>query len=389
MRFLAVGVIVLLASRSSASAAQKQNLAACQGADRALAARQYEAAIQQYEDCLKAGGASYEILGSLGVAYAQLGRFAEAMTAYQQALALSPENPKLHSNLGLAYLKSQQYQEAAREFTRALLVEPDNAQMEELLAYSHYQLQQYELAALEAERVRKVKPDEASAAFLLGSAYLRMGLYDKAIPLIDLALKKTGSAETRLIMGEALLGVRAFREALEQLKQAEALKPKLPGLHSDLGTAYAGLGNSNLAMEEFQKELEQNPNDFQANYFLGRLRRLSGDKASAKKLLDRADQIRPGDPVVGYEFAVFALEDKDYAKAESLLRRIVAKYPDYADAHVLLSEIYFRMRRPEEGQREKSVVDSLRKAEQERQTAMGKPGTPAEGSSPPGKARQP
>jgi len=302
-------------------------------------------------------------------------------------LALNPENPKLHSNLGLAYLKSEQYKEAAREFTRALLVDPENAQLEELLAYSHYQLQQYELAALEAERLRKVKPEEASAAFLLGSAYLRIGLYEKAIPLIDLALKKTGSAETHLIMGEALLGIRAFREALDQLKQAGALKPQLPGLHSDLATAYAGLGNSNLAMEEFQKELEKNPNDFQANYFLGRLRRLSGDHETAKKLLDRADQIRPGDPAVGYEFAVFALEAKDYARAESLLRGIVARYPDYTDAHVLLAEVYFRTRRVEEGQREKALVDSLRRAEQQRQSAMGKPGTPAEGPPPPGKAQ--
>ncbi len=190
---------------------------------------------------LKAAGASYEMLGSLGVAYAQLARFAEAKTSYQQALALSPENPKLHSNLGLAYLKSQQYQEAAREFTRALLVEPDNAQMEELLAYSHYQLQQYELAALEAERVRRVKPDEASAAFLLGSAYLRMGLYDKAMPLIDIVDRNRSSIAGRLIDGGPKSAARhrsteqrdscAYQRASREARQEDAEHPVVPSAH--------------------------------------------------------------------------------------------------------------------------------------------------------------
>jgi len=45
------------------------------------------------------------------------------------------------------------------------------------------------------------------------------------------------------------------------------------------------------------------------------------------------------------------LQAKDYARAESLLRQATDKYPNFTDAHVLLSEVYFKTRRREAGER--------------------------------------
>ncbi len=363
--------LVLLLSGPFSAAATEKNEDVCKAADRALAAGNFEVARSQYQTCLRQALPRFETLSNLGVVYAHFGQFDEAIATYQQAVALRSENPNVRTNLGLALLKTGRYDEAAREFARALLVDPGNAQVQELLAFCQYQLKQYELAALQAERARKARPNEASAAFLLGSAYSKMGLYDKAIPLIAFALRQAGTAETHAIMGETYLGVRAYRRALDEFTKAVEMQPQMPGLHSHMGVAYAGLGNTGQAIAEFEKALEKDSEDFDSNYYLGHLRRLGGDAEGAKKFLAKADQLRPGDPSVLYEYAVFALQAKDYAKAESLLRQVLDKYPNYTEAHVLLSQVYFRTRRREGGEREKAIAEALQKDEQARRSSHG------------------
>ncbi len=379
-----VAIWALLACAPAVAAASPQKASpSCAEGDRALAARDFALAQGNYQKCLEEGTPSFETLSNLGIVHAQLGQFEQAIKAYQQALALTPANPPVLMNLGLAYLKMGRHAEAAAEFARSLLSDPGNAKTEELLAFCHFQMKEYALAALEAERVHKALPDDPSAAFLLGSAYLKLDLYSQAIPLIDFALRKINSGETHMILGEAYLGVKAYKEALAEFLRAEKLSPNMPGLHADLGTAFSGIGDADRAKEEYRKELATNPTNFEANYFLGRLQRLSGDLVEARKLLVKAAELRPGDPSVQYEFAVFAMKDKDYAKAKELLEAVLAKYPSYTDGHVLLAEVYFRMHRPEEGKREKAVVDALKKAEQERQSA-GSGGQASGGSSHPG-----
>ncbi len=368
MRAVKLGLALAVIAALPASAVE-ESTQACKVADRALAQGQLEDALSRYQACLKQSAPRFETLSNLGIVYARLGQFNEAIKIYQQALALNPENPQVNMNLGLAFLKSERYEEAGRAFARALLAQPDNTQVEQLLAFCNFQLGQYELAAVEAERVLKAKPEDPSAAFLLGSAYLKLQFYDKAIPLIDLALRKTNSAKTHAILGEAFLGVRAYRKALEEFSIAFKLDPNIPGLHSDMGRAYAGVGTTDQAIKEFRKELEKNANDFEANYNLARLRRLSNDNEAARNYLAKAEQLRPDDPSVTFENAVFAVQAKDYSKAEALLQRVLEKHPNSTEAHVLLSEIYFKTSRRDEAEREKAIVQRLEKEEQARHAA--------------------
>lgn len=344
----------------------------CKSADQSLAQGLYETAKTQYEACLKQGPVHFEALSNLGIVYVQLGQMDQAIRTYNQALALDPGNPQVRMNLGLAYLKTNRFLEAAPEFERSLMANLDDPKAEELLAFCHYQLKQYELAAVEAARAYRAKPDEPSAAFILGSSYLRLGLYKEAIPLLYTSLQKANSAEGHAVLGEAFLGVKAYRQALAEFQKAFALAPQTSGIHAELGTAYAGTGDTDKAVAEFEEELKQDANSFEANYYLGRLKRLGGDDENAKKYLTKADQLRPDDPSVAYEYAVYAMKDKDYARAEKLLEDTLNKVPSYTDAHVLLAEVYFKTHHREEGARETAIVNSLKKAEQEREDAEGK-----------------
>ncbi|HZT69811.1 MAG TPA: tetratricopeptide repeat protein [Terriglobia bacterium] len=343
----------------------------CVEGDYALAQHQSDLAIAQFQKCIAENPPSAEALSNLGVAFAQKGDFDHAIQAYTQALALDSNDANIFLNLGLAYLKSKHVKEAAKEFARSLMIKPGNPKALELLALCHYQMDQFELAAYEAKLVHDALPDEASGTLLYGLACLHLGLYKQAATLIYSAVSTNKSAEGFKALGEALLGVKAYRNALEAFLQAEKTDPNLPGIHSDLGISYAGLAQTEQATAEFKKQLALDPDDFNANYYLGRLDRLAGNDADAQRFLAKANQLRPGDSSVAYEYAVLAMQAGDYAKAASLLEGILQKVPGYLDARVLLAQAYFRLHRTQDGKRESALVNAMKREAQAQVDAEG------------------
>jgi tetratricopeptide (TPR) repeat protein len=317
----------------------------------------------------------------MAMALTHLGRMDEAIQSYQKALVLSSGNPKVRFNLALAFIKVGNYEDGVVQLDRLKKAGSADPRVPELLAFCYYHLERYSLAAREAEQVHRTHPEDAANALVLGSAYTRMGQFDKALPLITFALQSAGSADGHLIMGQTLLGLRLYHPAMDELSQAAGLQPDLPGLHSALGVAKVGLGDSDGAAIEFTEALKKDPNDYQANYYLGRIRRLDGDRAAARKFLTRAEQLHPGAPEVLFELASIAAAEKDYAQAEPLLDRVLRKQPDHVEAHFLLSDVYRRTGRPESAKKERETFERLRQKEQERQSAKDSGKPPANGPS--------
>lgn len=360
----------------SSDSPTRGDLDACAGGDQAVAAGQWERARDLYHKCLDSGPPRFEVLSNLGTVYTRLGRTQEAIDSYQKALALSPGNPKIEFNLAVSLVKAENYAAAAEHLSELQKTESGEMRVTELLAFSYYHMGRYALAARAAERVYKAHPDDAGNALILGSAYTRLGLYDKAMPLITFALKTAGSAEGHLIMGETLLGLRLYRPAMDELTQAAALQPSMPGLHSALGIGKVGLGDSEGATAEFEAALNADTNDFQANYYMGRLKRLDGDVPSARKFLQKAEQLSPGTPEVIFENAAIAVAAHDYSGAEPLLIKVVQQQPDHIEAHFLLAEVYLKQGRRQEAQHEREIFEKLQKGLQDKTSREGSGGDP-------------
>jgi hypothetical protein len=58
-------------------------------------------------------------------------------------------------------------------------------------------------------------------------------------------------------------------------------------------------------------------------------------------------------------------------RACSVLESVLKQYPDFLEAHVSLAQVYYRLRRKEEGDREREIVQKL-KAEQDAQQSKTK-----------------
>jgi tetratricopeptide (TPR) repeat protein len=130
-------------------------------------------------------------------------------------------------------------------------------------------IQQYQ-AALRLQPSPKVYND-------LAVAYNDMGLYDKAIELLQLAVRMSPDfADAHNNLGAAYISKRLYRKAIEHLKIAAALDPSFSGTYSNLGLSYEGLGMRADAITNYERALRLDANNATARKNLATL--LSGEK---------------------------------------------------------------------------------------------------------------
>ena len=91
---------------------------------------------------------------------------------------------------------------------------------------------------------------------------------------------------------------------------------------------------------------------------------------------ERALGVRPGDPGVRYQMATIYVSRGETERALPLLEAIVKEAPAFLEAHVTLATVYYRLKRREDGDRERAIVDALNKEIQAKQPGAVAPNTP-------------
>lgn len=319
---------------------------------------QLEAAVSSYQDYLKRNPRNFQIRSNLGAALAGLGRYDEAIQEYRAALKLSPANPQISLNFALALYKAGNLVEAAREFSTLRALTPDNLQVTLLLADCWLQLGENKRVIQLLEPLAD-KTEDLAYAYLLGTALLREKEVEKGQRQLDRIFARGDSAEARLLMGTAKMKGADYPGALEEFTKAVQLNPNLPAVQSYYGQALMATGDSEGAAQAFRAELRQNPNDYDANLNLAVILKQSQEFEEARRLLERALRVRPGDLRSRYQLASIDLAEGNVESARRELELIVKEAPKFTEAHVSLATVYYRLRRKEDGDRERAIVEQL------------------------------
>lgn len=323
-------------------------------------------AIQSYQVALDMAPDRADIRSNLGAALIGLGRFNEGIEQYRQALARQ-EDATIRLNLALALYKSGRNGEAIPEFESVLKSDAANKQAALLLAD----------CLLQADRDREVVDlltprdadfsEDLAYAYLLGTALLRQGEIDKGQVLIDRIFKQGESAEGHLLMGLAHLSRRDYQNAVPEFAKAIELNPELPSAQALYGRALLGAGDRERAIRAYRIAVEQQPDNFDANLQLGTLYRLDQKPDLAMSYLKRAQAIRPTDLGLRHAMAAAYLSLGDAEKARELLEEVVREAPTFVDGHVMLATTYYRLKRKDDGDRERAIVARLTAENQARQ----------------------
>lgn len=169
-------------------------------------------------------------------------------------------------------------------------------------------------------------PSIAMLHFFLGGCYLDKEDYVKAIP----ELRKTVELDpafthAQVNFGRALLKNHEYEEAATAFERAEKTEPNLMDVHVFLEVIYAQLNRVPDELHECRIVLEVVPDHFGSNLNLGRFLAKSGDLQGAIAPLEKAASIRPKGPM----------------------------------PHRYLADVYTRMGRADDAQRETAEADRL------------------------------
>jgi tetratricopeptide (TPR) repeat protein len=315
-----------------------------------------EEAAAAYRAYLDSDPGRPEALTNLGAVLAALGRYDDAIAAYDEALQRAPGHEGILRNRALALYKSGRVADADAELDRLRAGQPADVALAILAADCQAQLGRDERVIEILVPLAPENADNLALAYLLGAALIRQNRVEDGRPLVDKILGRGESAEAHVILGLTYVQAQEFQKARAEFESAITRSPKLPGAHSLLGKTLLELNERDAAAAAFRNELERNALDYDANFFLGVRLREDGEPEAALERLEVARRLRPQALEAGYQFALAQIALERYDAARQTLEEIVAAAPGFAEAHVSLATVYFRLGRKEDAERQRQIA---------------------------------
>jgi Tfp pilus assembly protein PilF len=185
-------------------------------------------------------------LNTLGVAYMNQGKSADAQKYFEQALNADPDFAQGKMNLGIALLAQQKLEQARAQLEQAAAVLPDDPYAWYNLGLAYKDSNEPEKAVSAFQHVEKIAPDEPDAFYFEGFLLSQLQKYDDAIVAFQKALAIApyhASAQFGL--------ARAYQRKGETEAAREGMKhfQKLTSEHlgTPFGAGYGDQGKFSLA----------------------------------------------------------------------------------------------------------------------------------------------
>jgi tetratricopeptide (TPR) repeat protein len=216
------------------------------------AARLYEAAAKEHPD-------DPDILNGWGTLLDRLGDRTGARARYDAALAAAPDHFEARFNVA-----AQAYEEGAlarseEDYRRAIAASPWRADARLNLSVIYAAMDSLDRAAAELDTARALAPRYPEVILNLASIEIRRGAPERAAALCKALLAESPSAETALLLGEALDASGDYVGAQEAYRRALRIDPKDRGALYALGLNLAGFQRYEEAIETWGRLLAVEP----------------------------------------------------------------------------------------------------------------------------------
>lgn len=268
--------------------------------EKALAERNWPAAVSAYEKLSELSPDTAEVHAQLGMLYFQLRQFGRAVPALRRAIELKPDLPGVDVLLAVGLSEVGRFEEALPGLRKGFEQTSDPAMRRAAglqLQRAYNGLGQDQEAVEVALALTRSYPDDPEILYHAGRLVSNYA-YLLTLHLFDVA---PTSAWTHQASGEANESMGNYEAALEDYRKVLALQPQRPGIHYRLGRVQLARARPPvsaadaevLAAQEFEEELRIDPTNADAAYELGELARKAGDLARARELFALAVEHYP------------------------------------------------------------------------------------------------
>lgn len=233
------------------------------------------------------------------------------MEKADEALELLEESGK-SDDVRVAMMKAQlfftneDYEKSLENAQKVLEANKENLQAINLQILSLISLDRYEDALTEANKLVRMAPGFPQAYWLRSIALSSLERFDEAISDLQLLVENVpGQPLYRLQLANVYNASDRPRRAIKIYDDLFAEDTELDGLYRSRGDAYLSIGKHAEAIEDYEKELENDPEDS------GTLNNLAWVLATTPK-----DELRDGKRAL--ELAIKSCELTDYSKPHIL-----------------------------------------------------------------------
>jgi tetratricopeptide (TPR) repeat protein len=254
----------------------------------------------------------------------ETGKYAEAMSVFQQQVARNPNDAQATLWLARSYLTLGNYDRAVTFAERAVQLAPDCSE-------SHFWL----------ARSYALKADKARSFWLARKSKLE---YETAVQLDPDNLAARRDLMEFYLQAPWILG--GSKDKAWQQVDAIASRNAMEG---NLARAiyWRDLDKTSLAAQEFQKVLAARPDRAEPYFQVADFYESDGKPAEIEAAIQAVLRVSPSDPRVDYYSAVASvMKRQDLAKAEQNLKSYLVNspprddFPPHAAAHDWLGQIY-------------------------------------------------
>ncbi len=163
-------------------------------------------------------------------------------------------------------------------------------------------------AITEFSRVINLEPDLLLAHLCLGIAYAERGKADEAMRELRLVQALTTDPQTRSIvhnsLGNIYAGSENYEMALTEFEKAIELDPDFGVAYFNLGAAYYNVKEYLKSLEAFNKVKHKYPKDWEIYFYLGKVyKRLENEEEALINLL-KSSYLAPQQPFVAFELGL-------------------------------------------------------------------------------------
>ena len=211
------------------------------------------------------------------------------------------------------------------------------------------------------EELKAAYPRDADVLYLGAKLYLKGWNAQVA----EMFAKNPSSYRVNQLSAEIFETQGNYTEAAAEYAKAIQKNPRAVNLHYGRGRALL-LGSHDAAAldsarQEFEAELALNAEDAAAEYQIGQILEVQGDREGAEKRFENARALRPDFPEALLALAKVRSRQQRYGDAIPLLQRVVALQPGNETAHYNLMLAYRKAGQMEAAAREKDTLDRLQR----------------------------
>src|SRR5436853_6844509 len=318
-----------------------------------LLKQHYEAA-EAHTRAGNLAAAETEYKAILAVGYYRLGKVYSAQQAYQSAITafeaaarFGPDSQETLIDLAIAYFNAEQFDQARAPLAKALAGNPQSVAAHHMMGKTYFMLGDFVKSAGELKTALKLKADDYDVAYTLGLAYLKQRQIAAARQVYEQMLKQLGDRpQLHILFGRAYRETDFLAEAIEEFKKTLALDTQFPRVHYYLGLTYLlkdGASRLDDAAAEFKVELDSNPEEFFANYYLGVVYCIQRKWDEATPLLEKATRIRPDNPDPYFHLGQAYQGAEKHRQAVEVLRKSIALNPELGHNDYQVATAHYRL----------------------------------------------